>query len=372
MTGQRVRVGVVGTSWWSENFHLPGLASHPQAEIVAVCGRDRERAEQVARQHAVPEIFTDYREMFSSRLLDAVVIATPDDLHQPLALHALASGLHVLCEKPLARSAGDAREMLDAAEAADRVHMVMFTWRWLGVFAYLHALIADGYLGRCRDAYFLMHASYVDAPTYEWRYDPARGSGILGDFGSHMIDLARWCVGDITRVSAHLVTHVARPATDGTPMESLNDSAFLTVDFAGGAHGTIEVSGVHLVGDLPGYQIRLYGDKGSLEADVDMLTSRLRGLRRGDASWEELRVPPELTGTPSKHPASLNLPILAPLTNLPVGDRLFVDAVLGVRPARPTFEDGWKVQLVVDAAVRSDHEGHWVEIDLRSAGRQSL
>jgi predicted dehydrogenase len=253
--------------------------------------------------------------------------------------------------------------MLDAAEAAGRVHMVMFTWRWLGVFAYLDALVAEGYLGQCRDAHVLMHASYVDAPAYAWRCDPARGGGILGDFGARMIDLARWCVGEITRVSAHLVTHVARPAADGTPMESLNDSAFLTVGFAGGAHGTIEVSGVHLIGDLAGYQIRLYGDNGSLEADVDMLTSRLRGRRRGDASWEELRVPPELTGTPGQHPASLNLPILAPLTNLPAGDRLFVDAVLGVRPARPTFADGWKVQQVIDAAVRSGHERHWVEID---------
>lgn len=362
MTGRRVRVGIVGTSWWTDSFHIPALASHPLADIVSVCGRDRDRAEQLADRHAVPQVFSDYREMFASAGLDAVVIATPDDLHRDMVLDAFASGLHVLCEKPLASSADDAREMLDAAEASGRVHMVMFTWRWLGIFAYMHALIASGYLGQCRDAHFLMHHGSADDPTYQWRYDPSRGGGILADFGSHMIDLAHWFVGDITGVGARLTAHVGRSAADGSPMTSLNDSALLTVDFAGGAQGSIEVSSVRIVGDPPSYEARLYGDEGSLEADIDMADPRLRGRRRGDPSWQQLSIPAEFTGTAGGHPAIMNFPILTPLTNLPVGDRLFVDAVLGQRPARPTFEDGWRAQRVVDAAVRSDRERRWVAV----------
>lgn len=363
MSGQHVRIGVVGTSWWTETVHLPALASHSQAEVVAICGRNRKRTGQIARQHAITGVFTDYREMFSSGLPDAVVIATPDDLHPAMALDALASGLHVLCEKPLARTAADARQMLDTAEASGRVHMMMFTWRWLGVFAYLHTLIEDGYLGRCRDAHFLMHADYADAASYQWRYDPARGSGIIGDFGSHLIDLARWCIGDITQVSAHQATHVARQMPGHPAAESLGDSAGLIVDFAGGAQGTIEISDVHLVGDLPSFQARVYGDSGSLEADVDLLTHRLRGRRRGGSSWNELPVPPTFTAANGQHPAIQNLPILAPLTNLPVGDRLFVDAVLAGRPVRPTFEDGWRTQQVVDAAQRSIREHRWITVE---------
>ncbi len=359
---EQVRVGLVGTSWWSETFHLAGLASHPRAEITAICGRDRARAEQLAERHGSPTVFTDHREMMSSGLLDAVVIATPDDTHRSMALDAIANRLHVLCEKPLARSANDAREMLDAAQAVDRVHMVMFTWRWLGIFAYLHTLIEAGYLGHCRDAHFAMYGDYASDPTYNWRFDPRRGSGIVGDFGSHMIDLARWYLGDITQVSARLISHGQRARPDGAPMTSLDDSASLIMEFGSGAHGTIDVSGVRLVGELPSYRVGLYGDEGSLEADVDVPTARLRVRRRADPGWTELVIPADLSGTAGDHPAILGFPLLAPLTNLPVGDRLFIDAVLGDNPAEPTFEDGWRAQQVVDAAVLSNRERRWISV----------
>lgn len=361
---EHVRVGLVGSGWWAEEFHVAGLGSHPRAVLAAVCGRDRARAEGVAARHGAPAVFTDYDEMLTSSLLDAVVIAVPDDLHRDMTLRALASGLHVLCEKPLARSAADAREMLDAASAAGRVHMVMFTWRWLGAFAYLHELVSDGYLGRCRDAHLRMQSSYAHDDTYGWRFDPDRGGGILADFGSHLIDLARWYLGDVTQVSASLTAHVGRRRPDGSAMASANDSACALLEFAGGARGTVEVSGVRVVGELPSYEIRLYGEEGSLEAHVEVESAhaQLRGRRLGDSSWADLPVPASLSAVDGEQPAILGHPLLAPLTNLPVGDRLFIDAILGGRPAEPSFEDGWRVQQIVDAAVRSARERCWAPV----------
>ena len=99
---EHVRVGVVGTSWWSDLFHLPLLTSHPRAEVAAICGRHRERADEMARKYGIPSVFTDYEAMIEQGGLQALVVATPDDTHHPIVMRALQAGLHVLCEKPLA------------------------------------------------------------------------------------------------------------------------------------------------------------------------------------------------------------------------------------------------------------------------------
>jgi len=361
----KLRVGVVGTSWFAENVHLAVLRSHPRAEITALCSRDRANAEEVASRHGGPAVFTDYREMISSGLLDALVIVTPDHLHHEIALEALASGLHVMCEKPLARTGADARAMFEAAEAAGRVHMVMFTWRWLAAPAFAKRLVAEGYIGRVLDAQFTMLGDYGDYLVDGWWFDPERGTGILGDLGSHMIDMARWFVGEIAQVSGRLTrTDLARPGPDGADTSTfLHDTATVMVQFASGATGTIQVSGARLVGDSYPTEVRLFGDQGSLKLEFGLDTpGRVSGWRSGDESWDELSIPEDLLGTNWPSPAIPDLPALASLTNLPVADRLFVDAVLDGIPAEPTFEDGWRVQEVIDAVLMSDHRKSWVTV----------
>ena len=146
---ERVRIGVVGTSWWVDEMHLPNLRSHPQADVVAICGRNRERAELMAQKYAVPAIFADYREMIATAELDALVVATPDDLHYPVAMAALEAGLHVLCEKPLSLRAEEAPAL--AAKAAEQgvKTLVFFTLRGLPAHRAIKELLDQGYIGRC-------------------------------------------------------------------------------------------------------------------------------------------------------------------------------------------------------------------------------
>src|SRR6185295_11043661 len=113
-----VRIGIVGTSWWTDMMFGPALRGHPQAEMVAICGRDQSRAEEMATKYSIPQVYSDYREMIAHGDLNAVIVATPDDLHYEITLHALGAGLHVLCEKPLALTAQQAWEMYEKAEAA--------------------------------------------------------------------------------------------------------------------------------------------------------------------------------------------------------------------------------------------------------------
>src|SRR5262245_52196802 len=120
----------MGTSWWVDMMYVPSLLSHPSAEVVAVCGRDAVRAGQIAAKFGTPQVFHDYRQLIAEGGCDAVIIATPDDLHCGMALAAIDARLHVLCEKPLAGNAADAKLMHERAQRAGIKHMVLFTWRW--------------------------------------------------------------------------------------------------------------------------------------------------------------------------------------------------------------------------------------------------
>ena len=194
--GRACTVGIVGTSWFADFLHLPSLASHPHVTIKAICGqKNRERAEEMAAKYAIPHVYTDYREMIASGTLDALVVITPDALHYPITMAALDAGLHVLCEKALAMTAVQAREMYDAARTGGRKHMTFFTLRWLPPYRYLHQLIKQGYIGRCYHCHLRQEGGYGRDAEYGWRFDRQHGNGILGDLGSHLIDLARWNLG---------------------------------------------------------------------------------------------------------------------------------------------------------------------------------
>ena len=121
---EKVRVGVIGTSGYADIAHLPRVKSHPGAELAAICGRNRARAEEMAGKYGIPLVFTDYRNMIEKGALDALIVSTPDDLHYPMTMDALDAGLHVLCEKPLALNRTEAKQMYEKAEGAGVKHMV--------------------------------------------------------------------------------------------------------------------------------------------------------------------------------------------------------------------------------------------------------
>lgn len=356
---ERVRVGVVGTSWFADGFHLPNLASHPRAAITAICGRRREPAEALATKYTIPYVFTDYRDMIASGKLDALVIVTPDVLHYPITMAALEAGLHVLCEKALAMNADQASEMYEKAEATYRKHMIMFTWHWVPHFRYLQQLIEQGFVGRPYHFHVRYEGDYGRDATYGWRFDRKQGNGILGDLGSHAIDFARRYVGDITRVCGHLATFVERPGPDGQELEPANDSALLALEFANGAQGSLHVSAVSHQG---GTSIALYGEAGSLELVFTFDGAALRGSRQGDEAWQTLDVPEALWQDVDRTGPFIEQ-VFDVFKNQPVGNRLFIDAILENRPTDSTFYDGWKAQQVIDAAILSHEQGRWIAIE---------
>jgi predicted dehydrogenase len=359
----QVRVGVIGTSWWTAAGHLPCLKSHDGAKLVAICGRNRARAEGLAAKCEIPRVFTDYREMIEKAGLDAIVIITPDDLHYPMTMDALDAGLHVLCEKPLAGTAAEAREMYEKAEAAGVKHMTYFTYRWFPHYAHLKALIDQGYIGRCLHCSTTYLAGFARGSHYAWRYDRNRANGALGDLGSHMIDLARWYVGEIEEVSAGMEVFCERTTLEGEPLDSANDAAMSTVKFANGALGTIQVSSVAHVGSRgQQHQILLHGEDGALELNASTSDgAEIRGARRGEDEYQTLQIPDSLWGHLGETAPYLGR-ILDVFTTQSVGDRLFIDSILENRTVTPSFYDGLKAQEVIDAALQSHETGRWMSV----------
>ncbi len=352
----RVRIGVIGTSGFTDFMHLTNLKSERRADVTAICGRNRQRAAELAAKHDIPLVFTDYREMLAKAPMDAVLVAVPDDLHFAVVMAALDAGLHVLCEKPLANDSSQARAMVEKAEASGRKQMVFFTWHWFAHYQQLQRLLLDGYVGQLRHCSLRYLSSHGCDPQYNWRWDGRRSNGVLGDLGSHLVHFAHLYVGEITGICANLHACVERRDEEGSPIPPSNDSALLALEFANGAHGTLQVSAVaHVANHFFEQQITLCGDAGAIHAEFSLAGSSLRGVRCDATEFTDF-------GSFKFSPDDNFGGIFDVFRTEPVGHRLFIDAVLEDKPLSPNFYEGLRVQRVLDAALTSHRERRWVTL----------
>lgn len=349
----QIRVGLIGTSGWSERMYLASLASDPHARVVALCGRRPERTREVAGRFGVPRTFACFREMIAQGGLDAVVVAAPDDEHHAMTLAAIDAGLHVLCEKPLARTAAHAHEMWRRARDAGVVHMTMFTFRWLPAHRFLGELVAAGRIGEPRAFTFRFVHGLGLREDLRWRSDPTRSDGVVADLGSHLFDLVHWWLGPITRVSADLHSFgTAEAAGRGVA----NDSATVSLQLASGAHGTVHLSSIAHVDDhTPGQEFTLFGSEGTLEGRLSRSRTEVH-LITAATGWNAVPIPERLFGlAPRDQPSAV-------FTTGSSGPRAWIDAILDGRPVSPDFEDGWRAQRVIDAALESARTRCWVAV----------
>lgn len=349
---------MIGAGSAAKRLHLPGFRLCGDAEVVAVCDADAE----AAKAAGIARIASDYRELAQCADIDAFVIATPNVLHREIALAALASGKHVLCEKPLALNAAEAREMLRAAEAAGKVHMTAFTYRFTPAVQYARHLIEQGALGKLRT----IRAAYqmaLSGRLLGWRSQKRRaGSGVLADIGSHLIHLAQFLAGDIRAVTATTRRFQHDPTVD------VEDWTAFLAEFASGASGTFEISRV-----APGRGadiseemfVEVYGAGGSIVFSLQDPW----GLQA--ALGEDGHNP----AAPLRHidvPAEF-LKLAASPRDVNAHDRRwgyrydqalhFIESIRRGEARAPSFADGVRCQAVLDAVLESAESRRWVEVD---------
>ncbi|HEX7299590.1 MAG TPA: Gfo/Idh/MocA family oxidoreductase [Solirubrobacteraceae bacterium] len=250
MSSGAVGIGMLGCGFMAQahSFALRALASvapsDPQPALMTICGREPEQVDTARRRLGFARGVTDWRLLLDDDRVEVLDDCAPNHLHPEPVVAAAARGKHVFCEKPLATSAGAARAMWVAAERAGIVHMCGFNFRFFPAIRRAREMLEAGDLGELTHfrARFLASSALSDDQRWTWRFRRATaGTGALGDLGSHLIDLARYLVGEPTSVAGILRTFV--PERDGGLVDV--DDAFLgAVEFEGGALGTLEASRV--------------------------------------------------------------------------------------------------------------------------------
>ncbi len=368
---RRFRYAVVGTRFWAEGFHLPGLAARDDVELAALCGRDRAHAQSVADKFSIPQIYVDWRAMLTHEKLDGVAITTPNRLHHPIALAAVDAGLDVICEKPLALNAAQAGQMLERANAHNRKHLVMFNHRAMPAARRAKELIDTGFVGRVYHILAIyQHASYIDpARPFAWRMSKAEsGTGVLGDLGSHIIDLTRWWVGDLARVSGHLATFTrqrGQPHSVERVTVDADDAASFVAEMSDGAQAVFHASKM-AIGRGNAIRMQVYGSEGALVLDADPggranWIGTLYGARRGEKAFGELEIAPRLSaGFETPDNARSLVSAYRVMT-----DPFFAAIRSGADAADVpcNFADGLAAQRVIDAVARSAETGRWERIE---------
>jgi predicted dehydrogenase len=312
-------------------------------ELVSISGRTVENVEAARRELGWAEATTDWREQVRDERIQLFDNGGPNHLHAEPTIEAARNGKHVLCEKPLGRTADEALAIWTAAEEAGVVHMCGFNYRFVPAVRLARQMLEAGELGEL----YHFRARYlqswgIDAPP-SWRFErEAAGSGALGDLGAHIIDLARYLVGEPTAVSAVVCTFIEGHEVD--------DSFVATVEFENGVVGTLEASRV-ATGRINQNTFEVNGSGGAIVFDLE----RLNELQVARGGWFE-----RVIVTEPDHPF---MGFWWPPGHIVGWGETFTHEVRhllgaiagehGVAPHGATFEDGYRCAEVCDAFLRS-------------------
>ena len=369
MSASRLGVGVLGAHAWAEKAHLPGYAAYERAKLVAICDVVPERARALAERFGIERVYSDAADLIDDPEVELVDVCTPTDTHLPLSLEAIRAGKHVLSEKPLAHDARDAFAAARAAESARVRTKLGFTFRYSPAVRQLQTWIADGTLGEIFHVHgFEQNSQFLD-PHFPLRqvsegadWNALIPSSIVG-YGSHLIDLMRWCAGEFSSVASTMKNFVPRRVVrghEGLQAIQVEDGTVALVEFTSGAHGMLQTSYI-AVGNYPGVELRVYGSKGAAVARLITEFGTAETLHFATADEVEFR---KIDLPSSSLPPGTTLHTPWPELYYRNLVRHFVDEILDDTAQECTFYDGAKSQEIVNAVVLAHRERRWVDLPL--------
>ena len=371
-----IGVGVVGTGFMCQAHvnawrTLSYMAYPPPARprLRGVAARLVADAEAAASRYGFECSYADWREMLADPAIDLIDNCGPNNIHAEVSIAALEAGKHVLCEKPMGRSAAESRRMLEAARRADGKHMVAFNYRFVPAVRKARHLLEQGALGQIHHFRARYLQDWLADPEFPrvWRLQRAlSGSGVLGDLGSHIVDLARFLIGEPTAVNARLKTFVSERPLPENPTErgpvDVDDAFVALLEFDNGAIGTLEASRF-AVGNRNANMFEINGSKGSLRFNLERLNELEVHWRPDPASNPQAGFRSELITEPDD-------PFIEwwwPVGHIIGWEHTFVheihhllDAIVNdsdVAPYGATFEDGWRCDVILEAISQSAADG---------------
>ncbi len=373
---RRINVGLLGYgavarqhlyAYYTIPLYFPEL--NADIKVVAVYGRTEEKVKNFSKKYSINRCYTDYNELIKDKEVQVIDISLPNRLHYETALIAAEEGKDIICEKPLSVDYKSAFEMYRVAEKAGVKHAIVYNYRWLPAVLLAKKLIEEGFIGRIyhfRGMYLEDFAIDMNQPL-AWRYIKSEaGSGALGDDATHVIDLARFLVGEIKKVCGKAKIHIEERPLIADPTKKgkveTDDEFMALIEFENGAIGSIEASRV-CAGRKNFLYIEINGSEGSIIWNLERLN---------ELKIYTVRDPPEVQAfktiyvTNEKHPYFRyfwppNGPI-SMVDSFAIGFGEFFKAILEDLEYIPSFYDGAVNCAVIDAMQKAAEEEKWIEV----------
>ena len=360
-----IRIGIIGTGF-ARKVQIPAFKSCENAEITSIASGSLENAKTTAEEFGIAHFTEDWRETIARDDVDLVCITTPPKLHHEMTMLAIEHGKHILCEKPMAMNAEEARDMTAAAKNAGVLALIDHELRFQPGRMRAYEMLREGAIGKVRHAKCHFQAPHRGDPNIPWNWwsDIEQGGGALGAIVSHVVDSFHWFLdSQISSVFCQLQSQIKkRPASGGEMREvTSDDEALMILRFGDGglvedATGLVSVS----MTEYPKYKHRVefYGTEGSLavEARGELFIAK----PVPDTEWQQVGVDfgDAIPGVPD--------------TGFSSGFTEFAPKIIDVIQKggnevkhAATFADGLAVQIVLDAARESDTSGRTIRIERR-------
>ncbi|MED4262817.1 Gfo/Idh/MocA family oxidoreductase [Priestia megaterium] len=280
----KVKIGVIGCGSIAQHRHLPEYKMNEQVELVAVCDINTERANNVAQQYGV-KAYTNYEELLASGTVEAVSVCTPNYLHAPISVAALNSGVHVLCEKPMATSEEEAKAMIEAAKTNGKKLMIGHNQRFVASHQKARELIGKGEIGKI----YSFRTAFGHGGPEGWSVDGKDSwffkkdeafIGAMGDLGVHKTDMLRYILNEeIVEVGAFV-------ESNAKDFANVDDNAVCVLKTQSGIIGTLAASWAY--NGKEDNSTIVYGEKGILRLEDDPTYSLVAQYATGEVVNYEL------------------------------------------------------------------------------------
>ena len=362
MKDEKIGIGLIGTGF-ARSAQAPAFQLCDGAELAAVCSGQHENAVKVAAEFNIKHPCESYEQLLALDDVSLVVVATPPYLHHPITIAALNAGKHVICEKPMAMNAGEAREMSELAiSKPNQLGIIDHELRFNPTWRRMKELVDSGFLGELHHVNVTIASGFRHSAQRPWNWwsQKSAGGGLLGALGSHAIDAVRWMFGDIAAVCSTVATLIPERKDAKTPEMKPNETddycSFL-LRFAPQngrvPQGVIQLSALYASGGKN--QISAVGSNGTLVLDGE---ETLLGAIGYNHPFEDM----------SLADRAREISVLPDNVWARSFYHLARETVQALREDRTeiahaaTFTDGLHCQEVIDAVLRSHAEQRWIEI----------
>jgi len=376
---KEIGVGVLGYSFMGKAhtnayIKMPIFFYPPPAKpkLVAICGRTEKAVAEAAKRYGYTKYYLDWQDLIKDPEIELVDNVLPNNMHAEPSIAAAEAGKHVICEKPLAMNVDEAKKMYTAVEKAGVKHQVGFNYRFVPAIALAKKLLDEGFLGKILQYRAVYLQEWIMDPNFPlvWRLRKSvAASGALGDLGAHVLDLARFLVGDIESVCGMTKTFIEERPLPEDPKKKgkvdVDDAFIAMLRFKNGAIGSVEASRF-CAGRKNFQRLEIHGTEGSIEFNLERLNELNVYSRKEPSDRMGFR---NILVTESVHPY---IEKWWPHGHIIGWEHTFIhevyhliDCIVNDKPVAPTaatFYDGLKCQEILDGILKSSVKGRWVSL----------